>query len=50
MKVNKLWAQAVDGCYPIRNKKVAMIKVSEISTEILIRLLLGGAQGIYEAC
>ena len=28
MKVNKLWAQAVDGCYPIRNKKTAMIKVS----------------------
>jgi len=26
MKVNKLWAQAVDGCYPIRNKKTAMIK------------------------
>jgi len=26
MRVNKLWAQAVDGCYPIRNKKTAMIR------------------------
>jgi hypothetical protein len=27
MRVTKMWAQAVDGCYPIRSKKAAMIKV-----------------------
>lgn len=26
MRVTKMWAQAVDGCYPIRSKKAAMIK------------------------
>jgi len=26
MRISKLWAKAVDNCYPIRNKKTAMIK------------------------
>ena len=50
MKVNKLWAQAVDGCYPIRNKKVAMIKVSGTSIGSLIGLLLGSARRIFDKC